>query len=92
MSTFCAGKSVIFDMLEIAFGEYYGTIDSSFFTQIQKSSGAATPELADKKGKRLVLSPEQDKNEKFQVKRLKLVSGGDEVTARMNYENPIYFR
>ena len=78
--------------METSFGEYYGMIDSSFFTQIQKNSGNATPELGDKKGKRLVLSPEQDKKEKFQVKRLKLVSGGDEVTARMNYENPIYFR
>ena len=58
------------------FGGYYGTLDSEFFTKTSRNSGQATPELADKKGKRIVLASEQDDNEKFQVKRIKLVSGG----------------
>ena len=86
------GKGVLFDLLEKTFGGYYGTLDSEFFTKTSRNSGQATPELADKKGKRIVLASEQDDNEKFQVKRIKLVSGGDEVSARMMRENPIYFR
>lgn len=56
------------------------------------SASQATPELADKKAVRLLMTSEPETSEKLQISKLKLVSGGDDITARALYEAPFTYK
>ena len=86
------GKGTLFNFMENVFGEYIKTIDSSFFTTTPKTSTSATPEIADKNGVRILWSSEPEDNQKFQVNKLKLISGGDKIQVRKLYCNPFEYR
>ena len=64
---------------------------SAFFTEKSRNSGNATPQLADKKGIRVVIAAEPEENEKLQVGRLKQISGNDQIQARDLFESIFYF-
>jgi P4 family phage/plasmid primase-like protien len=86
------GKGTLFNFIENVFGEYIKTIDCSFFTTIPKSSNSATPEIADKNGVRILWSSEPEDIQKFQVNKLKLISGGDKIQVRKLYCSPFEYR
>ena len=86
------GKGAIAELIKHAFGDYFAVIDMAFFTQPRKSSSAASPELADKKGKRYLLSTEPEASEKIQISKLKHLTGGDTISARPLYCPPVYFK
>jgi P4 family phage/plasmid primase-like protien len=86
------GKGTLFNFMENVFGEYIKTIDCSFFTTIPKTSTSATPEIADKNGVRILWSSEPEDSQKFQVNKLKLISGGDKIQVRKLYCGPFEYR
>ena len=49
-------------------------------------------EIADKNGVRILWSSEPEDNQKFQVNKLKLISGGDKIQVRKLYCNPFEYR
>lgn len=86
------GKGTTSELLKFAFGQYYAVISSAFFTRPFKDSSDATPELADKKAVRILMTSEPEASEKLQISKLKLVTGGDTITARHLYEAPFSFK
>ena len=86
------GKGLVDNLCKHSFGQYYDTIPSDFFTCIKKSSSAASPEIADKRGIRMLVSSECKKEEEFQSSTLKLLSGNDDISTRKLYENQFRFR
>jgi P4 family phage/plasmid primase-like protien len=86
------GKGLLDTLYKRVFGEYYSVISSEFFTQTKQSSSTATPEIADKKGVRMLMSSECKKNEEFQSSTLKKLSGNDEISARKLYHNQEHYK
>jgi P4 family phage/plasmid primase-like protien len=85
------GKGVKDYFCASALGEYYDVIDKTFFTQAKKSSSQAEPELAGKKGVRMLVSTETEKNEEFQVSKIKLLTGNDKISTRGLFQNQTSF-
>jgi P4 family phage/plasmid primase-like protien len=85
------GKSLIDSLNAMVFGEYYDVIDKSFFTTQKKSSGTADPELAGKKGVRMMVSSECEKTEEFQANKLKILSGNDNISTRGLFQEQFKF-
>lgn len=86
------GKGACAELLKASFGNYFASISAAFFTKPFKDSSQATPELADKKAVRLLMTSEPETSEKLQISKLKLISGGDDITARALYEAPFSFK
>lgn len=86
------GKGTLYDLLNSTFGEYFKTIDISYFTKIKHNSSDATPELADKQYCRFLFSTEPEANEKLQVSKLKEITGGDIIHARALYKEPVSYK
>jgi len=85
------GKGLLSSLIKMTFGEYFGVIDKTFFTTQKKSSSSAEPELANKKGLRVLISSECERGEEFQSGKLKLLSGNDTIETRGLYNSPISF-
>ena len=85
------GKGLLDSLCGMVFGEYYDVIDKSFFTTQKKSSGSADPELAGKKGIRMLVSSECEKTEEFQANKLKLLSGNDNISTRGLFKEQFKF-
>ena len=85
------GKGLLDSLCSMVFGEYYDVIDKSFFTSQKKSSGQADPELAGKKGIRMLVSSECEKSEEFQANKLKLLSGNDNISTRGLFQEQFRF-
>lgn len=86
------GKSLTINLTEQSFGNYYSPISISFLTQKRAAAGNATPELADKRGKRVVTFAEPEKDDKIQVGKLKEFTGADTIQARPLYGEPFYYK
>lgn len=85
------GKSVTVKILAKAFGKYAGVIDSTIVTRKRGGSSNATPELADKRGVRLIVLQEPEYDDKIQVGRMKEYTGGDKIQARALYGPTFYY-
>ena len=85
------GKGVLNELVLQAFGDYGKTMSSAFFTEKTRNSGSATPQLADKKGVRVLIATEPEENEKLQVGRLKQISGNDRIQARDLFQSLFYY-
>jgi len=85
------GKSLMDFLNGLVFGEYYDVMDKSFFTNQKKSSGSADPELAGKKGIRMLVSSECEKTEEFQANKLKILSGNDNISTRGLFQEQFKF-
>jgi len=85
------GKSVTINMLSHAFGDYYSNMSIAYLTQKRNNSSSASPELADKLGKRIVTFQEAEKGEKLQVSKFKELCGNDKISARGLFQEQIYF-
>lgn len=83
------GKGSLTELIKSAFGDYFKTIDKSFFTKLKKSSNEATPELADKKNCRILISTEPEKTEQLMASKLKQITGNDEIHCRELYQNEV---
>ena len=80
------GKSLFCEVLmKPAFGDYYQTMSSNFYTKADHNAGCATPELADKQYCRPMISSEPEGDDKLQVGKIKNITGLEEIPARQLY-------
>jgi putative DNA primase/helicase len=78
------GKTTFLEACRRAIGDYGKPVPFDIFLE-KKHSGGTTPELASLPGVRMVTSAEPKENVGFDVARLKMLSGGDEVMANPKY-------
>ena len=88
------GKSSLIEALLAMFGEGYG-VKSSFETFMEAGKGAkggASPDIARLRGARIVAAVETKKGRRLDEVLVKELTGGDTVTARHLYHEPISFK
>jgi P4 family phage/plasmid primase-like protien len=76
------GKSKLLELLNASLGQYYGTINMSFFTGKKTQSSQATPEVEAIANARILTSSETEEGDRFKVDVLKRLSGNDKITYR----------
>lgn len=86
------GKSVIFDLLHIVFGEYSYSPDATIFSFHNDNPNTANPVIAGVKGKRLIDTGEPDAAKPFNVAGIKKMTGGDSLTGRHLHKELISFK
>jgi putative DNA primase/helicase len=86
----CNGKSSIVNIFKAIMGDFGVSLDED--TMMKKSSGGAKPELMDLLYSRCGFLPESEKKEKINSKRVKTITGDDEISARHLYGHQIKFR
>lgn len=85
------GKSSTCELVERVFGDYYSPIDITYFTSKKaNSSSQATPELENKKGKRVVVTTEPEQDDKLNLAKFKKLS--DTMEVRGLYKSPVKFK
>lgn len=86
------GKSKLMELLSHTLGDYYKPMNIMLLVGKRASSSSATPELADKKGVRACPFDEPNANDELNMGFFKILSGGDKITARALFNEPIYFK
>jgi len=86
------GKSKIMELLKHALQLYFKPMDIRLLTEKRGGSSNASPELADKKGVRCCPLDEPKATDEINTSFMKILTGGDEITARALYREPIYFK
>ena len=79
------GKSILLELIEKTFGDYYTTIDISIITQKRSHGNNANPELAKTINKRIVTMSEPDVDDKLNIGLMKSLSGCDKMAPRGVY-------
>jgi putative DNA primase/helicase len=85
------GKTVTCNAIAGALGDYAHQSTVDLLMQTGRGPGQATPELADLRGRRLILVAETPEDGKLAAERVKAITGGDPITARRLYSNPFTF-
>jgi len=85
------GKSATVDLIKHMLGDYFGVLPVTFLTRKKMSSSNATPELADKFGKRMLVIQEPEHNDVVYVGQMKEISGKDTIQARPLYGDPFEY-
>jgi P4 family phage/plasmid primase-like protien len=85
------GKSVLMKLVELAFGEYYGTLPAAVLTIRDSGPNSASPFLADTRGKRCVFIHETESDAVLQLGKMKLITGSDKITTRKLFGDPFEF-
>lgn len=85
------GKSVMFDLINIVFGGYSYSPDSTIFSFSTDNPNAPDPTTANCKGKRIINTVESEGNKKLNSNGIKKKTGGDSMTARHLNSEPITF-
>ena len=81
-------KTSTFTFLNRAFGKYAYAIPADLFCGKQDPNPQAPrPDIIHLKGKRLIYTSEPDEREKLNAKWIKLLSGGDRISARLCNSN-----
>lgn len=86
------GKSKLLELFAMAFGEYADTFPITLFTGKRARSEAATPEVAQSKGKRFMQVDEPEEGAHINVGLMKQFTGGDKIKARGLFKDPIEFK
>jgi len=86
------GKSKLMELLKYTLGDYFKPMDIRLLTEKRASSSAASPELADKKGIRACPFDEPKSTDEINTGFMKIFTGGDQITARALFKEPIYFK
>ena len=85
------GKGTLTDLINITFGDYFATVPVSLLTVKRRSSSNATPELADKVGKRILVMNEPEHDDEINAGLMKELTGQDKLMARPLYGKPFYY-
>ncbi len=80
------GKSVLLDVLTRLLGDYANAAPPGFLMEKGKFTEHST-ELTELHGRRIVVCSELKPNDKFNEARVKLLTGGDTITARRMRQN-----
>lgn len=86
------GKSKLWELFELAFGQYCIKFPVTLLTQKRAASNAASPEVAQSKGKRAGNFQEPDDKERINVGLMKELTGSDKIKARPLFKDPIEFK
>jgi P4 family phage/plasmid primase-like protien len=93
------GKSKMITLIQKAMGfhsspqtSYVGKMNISVFTEKRASSTSPTAEIAKCKGKRFCSMEEPDKNDILNIGLMKEMTGGDIISARALYRDPMDFK
>jgi P4 family phage/plasmid primase-like protien len=86
------GKSLTFQLVSEALGDYYISCPITIITRKRNSSSAASPELARMKGVRCGVYQEPGTDEEINVGIFKELSGNDRFMVRGLYSDPIEIR
>jgi len=86
------GKSKTMELFQNSFGNYCGILPTTLLTQKRISAGSANPELAKLAGKRFAAFQEPEEGETLYVGQMKELTGGDKITARGLYKDPVDFK
>src|SRR5690606_29859926 len=82
-----AGKSVAVNMLKKVFGDYWFDFpEETFLLGKRGTAGAARPDLARVRGKRLGILSEVSRNQKLDISAVKKLTGNDSFWARNLWE------
>ncbi|AYV84817.1 MAG: D5-like helicase-primase [Hyperionvirus sp.] len=85
-------KSTTVDLISYTFGDYFGVLPVTILTKKRGASSNATPELADKRGKRFLSIQEPEHDDIIYVGLMKELTGSDWVVARALYGNPFKYK
>ena len=85
------GKGLISELIKRAYGDYWHPIPSDCLTKQNDKRDAPNPPIANAKSKRFVQAQEPEGETRLQVGFIKELTGGDEITARALYANPVKF-
>ena len=85
-------KSQTMDLLKATMGQYFGVLPTGVLTRKRGSSSGATPELADKRGKRYLVIQEPEHDDVIYVGQMKNITGGDTIMARALYGDPFEYK
>ena len=83
------GKSLLFNLVALALGEYYISCQITIITRKRGGSGQASPELLRLKGARCGCFQETDDGERLNVGMMKEITGNDRFVVRGLYSDPI---
>ena len=83
------GKSKLVDLIELTFGEYWGTVSSSLFTRKRPDANSPDPGLLSLSTKRIITSSEPEKKENLNSGFIKFLTGKDSTTLRNCHSNDI---
>jgi P4 family phage/plasmid primase-like protien len=86
------GKSKLLELLLLTLGDYYYNMNVTAITGKRVASNATNSELVQSKGKRVVVLQEPSENEKLNIGYMKELSGGDRISARGLFKEPIQFK
>lgn len=85
------GKGTFVESLHHALGDYSTVVPASLFMTVKDNSDAASPSIADLRGKRLAIGSETEKKQHLAGALIKQLTGGDTITARQLYQKAITF-
>ena len=85
-------KSTTVELLQNSLGDYFSPLAITVLTRKRGSASNATPELADKKGKRALVLQEPEDDDHINVGLMKQFTGGDLINARELYKKEFRFR
>jgi len=85
------GKSATITLIEKLLGEYFGTVPITLLTRARGKASNATPELADKFGKRFLVMSETEHNDVLFVGAMKEYTGSNKIMARGLYGDPFEY-
>lgn len=86
------GKGVAYNALLNALGDYGHSADSELFMNGKPGANAASPALFDLMGRRFVVVSETERNRPLATALMKELTGGDPITARQLYSQPVTFK
>lgn len=84
------GKSTFFNTLARVLGSYSGALSSDVLTSSANKN--AGPELAELRGRRLVIAAELEEGRRLDTSILKRISSTDDIVANAKYKAPFSFR
>lgn len=86
----CNGKSTLINCSEMLFKDLIIKVPVEVFLD-KRRSGAASPELAQSKNKRLVYASENEENVQLNAAMIKQLTGSEAISARQLYGNPFEY-
>ncbi|MBE6474232.1 MAG: hypothetical protein E7Z95_01415 [Actinomyces succiniciruminis] len=85
------GKGVAYNAILNALGDYGHAAESTLFMSARGKASNASPELMGLRGKRFVVVSETERDQPLAAALMKSLTGGDPITARPLYGNPVTF-
>jgi putative DNA primase/helicase len=85
------GKSVLMELMAYLLGDYATKIQTELLIEHRRSSQGPSNDLVSLQGKRMIYCNETTDSQKLDHARIKDLTGGDSITGRANYSDPITF-